>query len=77
MSFDWVDEKLFESDFFLTKLEETAYNFSAARYYFSAFTSAARSVTFALQKVMKRIPGFDEWYLKKKVLLPLILLLQS
>ncbi len=31
-------------------------------YYFSAFSSAARSVTFVLQYVAKDIPEFDAWY---------------
>jgi hypothetical protein len=31
-------------------------------FYLSAFVSAARSVTFALQAVMSKYPGFGEWY---------------
>ena len=66
-SFDLVDEKLAEADFFLEKLRNSSTNFFAARCYFSAFVSAARSVTFALQGVMKpRVSVFDEWYERKQ-----------
>jgi hypothetical protein len=66
-SFDLVDEKLAEADFFIEKLKDSATDFFAARCYFSAFVSAARSVTFALQGVMKsRVDGFDEWYERKQ-----------
>ena len=61
-SFDAVDEKLREADFFLTKMEETGPEASACRFYFSAFVTAARSVTFTLQHAMNGIPGFAEWY---------------
>lgn len=66
-SFDLVDEKLAEADFFLERLKDSSTNFFAARCYFSAFVSAARSVTFALQGVMKsRVDGFQEWYEAKQ-----------
>lgn len=69
-TFDLVDEKLAEADFFLGKLENNLMNFFESRCYFSAFVSAARSVTFALQAVMKsQVDGFEEWYeLKQKEL---------
>lgn len=61
--FDLVDEKLAEADFFLGKLEDSVKNLFESRCYFSAFVSAARSVTFALQAVMKsQVDGFEEWY---------------
>lgn len=56
-----IDGKLCESDFFLEKLR-TAPDLDAARYYFSAFLSAARSVTFALQKCIGGMAHFDAWY---------------
>lgn len=56
-----IDGKLRESDFFLEKLR-TAPDLDAARYYFSAFLSAARSVTFALQKCLGGLAHFDAWY---------------
>lgn len=61
-SFDSVDEKLREADFFLTKMEESGFKSYSWRFYFSAFVTAARSVTFVLQHVMHDIPGFAEWY---------------
>ena len=65
--FDLVDEKLAEADFFLDKLKDSSLNPFEARCYFSAFVSAARSVTFALQAVMKsRVYGFGEWYESKQ-----------
>lgn len=60
-SFDLVDHKLMEADYFFEKFsgavapDETNYNFSA-------FVSAARSVTWSLQAVMKHIPDFEQWY---------------
>lgn len=56
-----IDGKLCESDFFLEKLR-TAPDLDAARYYFSAFLSSARSVTFALQKCLGGLAHFDGWY---------------
>jgi hypothetical protein len=56
-----VTDKVAEADFFLERLIE-AQGYSGFPFYFSAFVSAARSVTFALQAVMAEIPDFDEWY---------------
>lgn len=56
-----IDGKLREADFFLEKLR-TAPDLDAARFYFSAFLSAARSVTFALQKCLVGLAHFDAWY---------------
>jgi hypothetical protein len=61
-SFDNVDEKLREADFFLTKMEESGPDTYAFRFYFSAFVTAARSVTFAMQSAMSDIPEFAAWY---------------
>ncbi|MCC5965748.1 MAG: hypothetical protein JJU24_06390 [Natronohydrobacter sp.] len=61
-TFDHVDNKLFESDFFLQKMEEEDFNMFAMRCYFSAFVSSTRSVTFAIQASMKGTEGFPEWY---------------
>ncbi|MBE3064670.1 MAG: hypothetical protein IMZ69_06595 [Spirochaetes bacterium] len=65
-SFDAVDDKLREADFFLTKMEETGLDVRAWRFYFSAFVTAARSVTFVLQTVMSDVPGFAEWYANRQ-----------
>ncbi|HEY5085906.1 MAG TPA: hypothetical protein VII66_00980 [Gemmatimonadaceae bacterium] len=60
---DLIDFKVFEADFFLEKLRAVETDFLAARFYFSAYVSAARSITFALQAVLRDVPGFDEWYM--------------
>jgi len=62
--FRTVQDKVKESDFFLDKFKESIASFSIidANYYFSAFVSAARSITFALQACMSKYPGFGEWY---------------
>lgn len=63
-SFDLVDEKLTEADFFFEKLANC--EIYEVRFYFSAFVSSARSVTFALQSVMSGVEGFQKWYEKKQ-----------
>ena len=60
-SFGLVDQKVAEADFFLKKLKEAGFDFFAARCYANAFTTAARTVTYAIQAVMKLVPGFAEW----------------
>lgn len=59
-----VADKVGETDFFLEKFDEAVSDnfYDEATYYFSAFLSAARSVTFALQAVMAGYPDFDQWY---------------
>jgi hypothetical protein len=65
-SFDCVDLKLGEADFFLEKLRSCGVSIWEANFYFSAFVSAARSVTFALQAVMNDQPEFAVWYSSKQ-----------
>lgn len=65
-SFSLVDQKLAEADFFLKKLKEAGFNFFAARCYVSAFTTAARTVTYAIQAVMKPVPEFADWYTQRQ-----------
>jgi hypothetical protein len=65
-SFDAVDEKLTEADFFLEELAASHLSWLRTRFMFSAFVSAARSVTFALQASLKGAPGFTEWYDQKQ-----------
>lgn len=60
-----IDGKLRESDFFLERLRATS-DLDEARFYFSAFMSAARTVTYALQVCLKRAPGFVDWYAVKR-----------
>ena len=61
-SFGFVEDKLREAEFFLDKLRGSDRDSSNARHYFSAFVSAARSVTLTMQATMEGIPGFDKWY---------------
>jgi hypothetical protein len=61
-TFDHVDNKLFEADFFAQKMDILEFDWFAMRCYFSAFVSSSRSVTFAMQASMKGIGGFAEWY---------------
>ena len=64
-SFGIVEQKIEESDFFLTKLEETIkyapFDFEP-QYYLSAFASATRSITFTIQASISDLEGFDSWY---------------
>ena len=59
-SFLSVENKIKESDFFLRCLEVT--KGPEIIYYLSAYLSAARSITFAMQVAMKGIADFEEWY---------------
>ena len=61
-SFEVVEEKLYETHFFLEKLRVSSPIGCDARYYFSAFVSAARSITLALQATMSGVTEFDLWY---------------
>jgi hypothetical protein len=67
--FDLVDAKLAEADFFLAKIEEAGPNVFEVRCYFSAFVSAARSVSFALQAVLHVAEGFADWYEARRIVL--------
>jgi len=57
-----VSTKLKEADFFLEKMISANKHIDELDYYFSAYCSAARSVTFVLQYIGRDITGFDEWY---------------
>lgn len=61
-----VVDKIAEADFFLEKLKTESSSLSLNQeynFYFSAFVSSARSITFSLQWVMSKYPDFDQWYL--------------
>jgi hypothetical protein len=60
--FHCVADKVAEADYFLGRMKETSAAIDEFRFLFSAFVSAARSITFSLQAVMSRYPGFDLWY---------------
>lgn len=61
VGFDVVEEKVAETEFFLRKMAESNTDWFEFRCYHSAFLSAARTVTLALQR-FKDLPGFDTWY---------------
>lgn len=61
-TFSHVDHKVTEAEFFLTELKACDGNFFAIRCYVSAFSSSARSITFALQSSLSGVDGFDNWY---------------
>ncbi|WP_293603565.1 hypothetical protein [Polaromonas sp. UBA4122] len=60
--FHKITEKLKEADFFLDKMILCERCVDEMNYYFSAFASAARSVTFVMQYVGSSIEGFSDWY---------------
>lgn len=63
-SFGIVENKVKETAFFLEKLreEENSYHLDEPQFYLSAFMSACRSITFALQASISDLAGFTEWY---------------
>ena len=65
-SFHLVADKVAEADYFLARMEETAIVFEEFRFNYSAFASAARSITFILQHAMHDVPGFSEWYAEQQ-----------
>jgi hypothetical protein len=56
-----VDERLLEAEYF-TKRMRLLRNPSFFAYNLNAFLSAARSVTFLLQKEMSGVPNFTDWW---------------
>ena len=61
-SFGVVEDKLREAEFFLGCLRNSSYLSFEGRCFFSAFVSAARSVTFAMQASLKGVGDFEQWY---------------
>lgn len=70
-TFSLVEDKQAEAEFFLEKMTVAGarINLFEVRCYFSAFVSAARSISFALQAVMDDVEGFKEWYSSKQDIL--------
>lgn len=60
-----VEEKLLEAEYFADRLHLLL--FAEFTYELNAFLSAARNVTFLLQKEMKSVPGFDSWWCNKQI----------
>ncbi|UEG49707.1 hypothetical protein LK994_13780 [Ferruginibacter lapsinanis] len=67
-SFDIVDQKVNETEFFLRKMIEAKSNWFEFSCYLTAFLSSSRAITLALQR-FKFISGFDEWYNPKQAAL--------
>lgn len=65
-SFQIVEQKVRETEFFLDKLEKSSLDIIAAQYYLSAFLSASRSITFTIQSSLNDLEGFREWYKKEQ-----------
>jgi len=67
-SFGLVEYKIQEAEYFLLQLRENSgtFNFGAIQFTTSAFVSAARSVTFAMQGSLKGDPKFELWYTQKQ-----------
>lgn len=63
-SFGLVDYKVQEAEYFLLELKRVGnrLNFGAVQFCASAFVSATRSVTFAMQASLKGHPEFEAWY---------------
>lgn len=59
-----VEEKLVEADYFLRKLPRKIGQ--AHGFELNAFLSAARSVTFLLQKELMKVPGFPDWWERRR-----------
>lgn len=65
-SFDLVDLKVAEAEFFLERIPDCGYDFFAVRCYVSAFVSSSRSITFALQACLRDYEGFNAWYQERQ-----------
>lgn len=60
--FHLVVNKVAEADFFLEKLNKAHSYTPDFDFYLSAYVTASRSITFALQAVMADVPEFGSWY---------------
>jgi hypothetical protein len=60
-TFEVVDEKIEEAEFFLRHMANAGSDLMAFKCFFSAYLSAARTATLALQQ-FKNIPNFETWY---------------
>jgi hypothetical protein len=67
-SFGLVDYKVREAEYFLDEMKRVGrkFDFSAVQFCASAFVSAARSVTFAMQASLTDHPRFADWYKPKQ-----------
>lgn len=65
VNFEIVDKKISEVEFFLAKMIEAGSNWEHFQFYLSAYLSASRTTTLAIQRFVE-IPGFDNWYKKQR-----------
>jgi len=56
-----VEERLFEAEYFCTRMRRARGSWSFG-YDLNAFLSAARSTTFLMQKELSKVPGFADWW---------------
>src|SRR4249919_3195553 len=70
-SFGLVDYKVCESEYFLEQLHrfQQKPSFKEIQFVASAFVSATRSVTFAMQSVLSHHDCFEAWYAPRQKLL--------
>ena len=70
-SFGLVDYKVQEAEYFLLELKRLGqgFHFGNVQFVASAFVSAARSVTFAMQASLKGNAKFDAWYEGRQAIL--------
>lgn len=63
-SFGIVDYKVREAEYFLKEIRRrgSELNFEGVQFCASAFATASRSITFAIQASLKREAGFGDWY---------------
>lgn len=68
-SFGLVDYKVQEAEYFLLLMTSRGKktDFYGVQFCASAFVSAARSITFAMQSSLKGVPEFEAWYPAKQV----------
>ncbi|MDD5510536.1 MAG: hypothetical protein PHI12_06995 [Dehalococcoidales bacterium] len=59
--------KVEEAKYFLHMMKQTFEDDDCFSYNLSAFLSAARSITYHMQKQYKRRSGFTEWYCQKQI----------
>ena len=59
-----VEEKILESEYFARRLRMLIRE--EFQYELNAFLSAARSVTFLLQKEMQKVQGFRKWWAERQ-----------
>lgn len=64
-----VEDRLFEADYFIKLMRRQNGYGDEFKYCLNAFVSAARSISFLLQKEMAHVRGFKEWWTSQQELL--------